>query len=113
MDKFIEGAATAGIVKAAGLPNITGSFTVRPSNSAAAILGTTTGAMELGTADNSSWYLTCTSSSTQKAAEKATFNASRSSSVYGKSSTVQPPALTMRYAIYTGNVGKYCWLRQS
>lgn len=111
VDKFIEGAATSGTVKAAGLPNITGSFTVRPSNSAAAILGTTTGAMELGTADNSSWYINCTSQSAQKVAEKATFNASRSSSVYGNSSTVQPPALTMQYAIYTGNVGKYCWLR--
>lgn len=38
-------------------------------------------------------------------------DASRSSSVYGNSTTVQPPALTMQYAIYTGNVGKYCWLR--
>ena len=109
VDKFIEGAATAGTVKAAGLPNITGQFLDR-------MFGTYGGSIEvisgvfapLGTGAVGSG--TC---SVKTANYGVTFDASRASSIYGNSSTVQPPALTMRYAIYTGNVGKYCWLRQS
>lgn len=103
MDKFIEGAATSGTVKAAGLPNITGSTNYLNATGASQ----TTGAI----------YWSSTTS--QKAATAAatgmpdwlTIDASRSNPIYGNSDTVQPPALTMRYAIYTGNVGKYCWLR--
>lgn len=77
----------------AGLPNITGTHTLRPSSSAADLIGSTTGAMGLGRGDNSSWCITCTSQSTQKVAEKVTFDASRSSSIYGNSSTVQPESI--------------------
>lgn len=77
----------------AGLPNITGTHTLRPSSSAADLIGSTTGAMGLGRAENSSWYITCTSQSTQKVAEKLTFDASHSNSIYGNSSTVQPASV--------------------
>ena len=104
VDKFIEGAATAGIVKAAGLPNITGNIDIwywGVQAAGGAFSAITSGNIRPGT------------QTTQTGYARANFNASSSNSIYGNSTTVQPPALTMRYAIYTGNVGKYCWLRQS
>lgn len=108
-DKFIQGSGTVGTVKAAGLPNITGS------------IGGGTGAG--GPAGNGSGvgFLrdTMIDGCFQPAAGKyggetgsgggtlpsghsvltANLDASRSSAIYGKSTTVQPPALTMRYII--------------
>ena len=112
VDKFIEGAATAGIVKAAGLPNITGHL--KPTDSS----GDWTPDQEYTDYGGAVKSLTKNMKISQKLNDTPyngwggfDFDASRSSSIYGNSSTVQPPALTMRYAIYTGNVGKYCWLR--
>ena len=94
VDKFVEGSATAGTVKSAGLPNITGSFNDSYGNigdfnfaDGAFYLGPQTNKRFTRTADayNSSAYVN--------------FNASRSNSIYGNSTTVQPPALTMRYII--------------
>lgn len=85
-DKFIQGSGTAGTAKEAGLPNITGTFTTSDS-------GTYTGAFYVnGTASSKS-------ANNGTADDNVHFNASRSSAIYGKSSTVQPPALTMRYYI--------------
>ena len=109
VDKFVEGSATAGTVKSAGLPNITGSIgggsgsggpagngsgigflrdtmingCFRPNDKA---YGNETG---LGGGRIPSGYPVMT----------ANLDASRSSAIYGKSTTVQPPALTMRYII--------------
>ena len=96
VDKFVEGSATSGTVKSAGLPNITGT-----------LLGS--GSYSI---DNESYftgafaYTNAVKSKTFGSDEKnekwnsaADFDASRSSSVYGNSTTVQPPALTMRYII--------------
>ena len=92
IDKFVEGSAESGTVKSAGLPNITGSFImelVNPSESA-----------------NGAFNLAKGSPNNRGVSDGNTFtwghvyiDASRSSSVYGKSTTVQPPALTMRYII--------------
>ena len=109
VDKFIEGAATAGIVKAAGLPNITGNV-VSPSNDG---FQPNSGAGAFRSGAKTANYRTQLQTSDVGMTNTQTFDASRSSSIYGNSTTVQPPALTMQYAIYTGNVGKYCWLRQS
>ena len=93
VDKFIEGSTTSGTEKEAGLPNITGgwmpSVPVNYQNYA-------TGAV---TAETKSSGLV--SSSGTQAAPGAGFkiDASKSSAVYGKSTTVQPPALTMVYII--------------
>lgn len=114
VDKFIEGAATAGTVKAAGLPNISGRIQSRSminDSNFTAQVPSGGGAFSNGsyaTGDYSAGHV-----STNVRKLNIEFDASRSSSIYGNSSTVQPPALTMRYAIYTGNVGKHCWLRQS
>ena len=89
IDRFLQGSSTSGTVKNAGLPNITGSaselYGVSPSISAS-------GAMYQvylrdddlhGSDDN---YKQCNFA--------LGFDASRSSAVYGRSSTVQPNAIT-------------------
>lgn len=94
-DKFIEGSNTAGTSKAAGLPNITGGIYTDNgwfyTNAYGAIYFASSETMPKTANDiregavnpHSYWEL----------------DASRSSSIYGNSKTVQPPALTMRYII--------------
>lgn len=103
IDKFVEGSATAGTVKSAGLPNITGTLKTRPKSAnetthGGAVTGASgafsvtfkgDGVGEYGLADVSPSYNN----------DLTTFDASRSSSIYGNSTTVQPPAVTMRYII--------------
>ena len=90
IDKFIQGSNTAGTIKAAGLPNITGAF--RP------LIWTTPG-------NTGAFGITSTLNDRTASAGSAfgthtvDFNASRSSSIYGNSTTVQPPALTLKYII--------------
>jgi microcystin-dependent protein len=91
-DKFIEGSTVAGTVKQAGLPNITGKTsgffrTSALSPSGAFIRGTVT---QLTQKMDSSGYGTF---------EDNSFDASLSNPIYGASTTVQPPALTMKYMI--------------
>lgn len=87
VDKFIQGSTTSGEEKEAGLPNITGRASY-PS----------------GLARDGSFYSTTYGSekfSMQGGVGNGAlaFDASRSSAIYGKSDTVQPPALTMVYII--------------
>jgi hypothetical protein len=92
VDKFVEGSATAGTVKSAGLPNITGHFLielVNPSESA-------NGAFNLEKGSPNNRGVAAGSAFTWGTVD---IDASRSSSIYGNSNTVQPPALTMRYII--------------
>lgn len=99
-DKFIQGSNTVGAVKAAGLPNITASKTVRTasdnvfSNDWEGALGHDFAASDI------KWYnaITYTTNST-KNNSILRFDASKSNSIYGNSTTVQPPAVTMRYII--------------
>lgn len=91
-NKFIQGSATAGTVKSAGLPNITGSpFIVtlgsQPTSSS--------GCVDVSEVKNV-WGLR---SDTVIAWGNGKIDASKSDAIYGNSTTVQPPALTMRYII--------------
>lgn len=84
-DRFLQGSTTSGTVKNAGLPNITGSVlrVLRGSYGAAGALGDSnpgTEAVPTGSPGVNSTTIN--------------LNASVSSSIYGNSSTVQPPALT-------------------
>ena len=100
IDRFLQGSTTSGTVKNAGLPNISGSAVFTPgfipNGSRVFLAGNSAdGAF---TFDN---IQTCSNidfpgSSLGTAALGATifFTASRSDSIYGNSSTVQPPALT-------------------
>lgn len=95
-DKFIQGSGTAGTVKATGLPNVVGTYTYihtgrydvsESGNGTGALYRVQTTARKYGNAGFSGHENTIG------------FDASRSSSIYGASTTVQPPALTMRYYI--------------
>ena len=95
-DKFIQGNSTVGTVKNAGLPNISGEFSFGGAvgNTYDGAGGGFSGAFY--PARQLSGRLSYGSSGNSY---NSGFNASRSSSIYGNSSTVQPPALTMRYII--------------
>ena len=85
-DRFIQGSGTAGTVKEAGLPDHT--------HTTVLALG--------GTWDNSyggSKKVAGADYDSSHNAKPNLTNASKSNSIYGKSNTVQPPALTMRYYI--------------
>lgn len=89
-DRFIQGHGTAGAVKAAGLPNLNGyigGMAWRAEDPSAS------GVFEMTIA------YTSAVSGDKKGVNSVYFNASLSNSTYGASSTVQPPALTMRYYI--------------
>ena len=102
-DRFIQGSAIAGTQKAAGLPNITG----RGWNVGGANISDWSGAFKQ-TALNP---IGQPPSGSSLGGGWIDFNASLSNSIYGNSSTVQPPALTMKFAIYSGVVSKKLWLR--
>ena len=90
IDRVVQGAATAGMYKAAGLPNITGGFSGKIE-----IVSTpsSTGAFGDYQKGNSNQWVS--NSNSVLYITGYNFNASRVSSIYGNSTTVQPPALTM------------------
>ena len=98
-DRVIWGSGTAGTVKAAGLPNITGSIKSY-SSIGAGLIGNDnnnarSGAFHAGSAG--SYGVEYNGEYSSKCA--LNFTASKSNTIYGASTTVQPPALTMRMYI--------------
>ena len=105
IDRFLQGSATAGTYKAAGLPNITGTlYTV------AKILEVTDPTSGLGenAYDGSALYPSYDAERIEggtsgNGSGNFSFNASRSNAIYGNSNTVQPPAFTTKiYICYAG-----------
>ena len=84
--RFAEGSATPGMVKEAGLPNITG--TAEWSRGAKQIKST-------GAFSSSIGGITAPSAEASAGDVVLTINARRSNPIYGASDTVQPPALTL------------------
>ena len=87
IDKFAQGSTTVGTYKSAGLPNITGDFSLNEmlnlqGHGAFYILSEEPVPRGFRVEGAGSNYI-------------FGFNASRSSSIYGNSTTVQPPALTL------------------
>lgn len=91
-DKFAMGNNTVGTVKAAGLPNITGTLSKMSLNS---VTPTASGAFTAAD-DGSSGY---GYAGYNHGFKKISFAAKSSSSIYGAATTVQPPAVTLRYII--------------
>lgn len=90
MNRFIEGSNTAGTVLAAGLPNITGHFSTALEWSQARFDGAFRRDNQDGNGpEGSEW----------SNSQLISFDASRSSAIYGASTTVQPPAMTAIYCI--------------
>ena len=104
-DKFIEGSSVAGTVKQSGLPNIKGAFGRHETVSAnGAFVATTNSSVS----ENMSQGGRRTNDAMDFNAAKGTYTTTGSimaeaDSPYGKSDTVQPPALTMRYIIKAFN----------
>lgn len=90
IDKFLQCGNTAGIVKAAGLPNIVGTIGYRPGSGNTSGIG---GAFYMGGGNSGSYGSSMTASSV------IAFSAANSNGLFGASPTVQPPSLTMRYYI--------------
>lgn len=90
--RFYEGSTTPGTLKDAGLPNITGTFNANQLHDGAAYGD---GAFQYGGAIS----LPTPTSNTDESQSGFNFNASRSSSVYGKSTTVQPKSITKFFII--------------
>ena len=103
-DKFIQGNATSGTVKSAGLPNIEGTFTPSIPYNASGSTGSIASSNKTGAFSNSGStaklrYFTHAGLTTDELNLNVKFSASDSNAIYGNSATVQPPALTMRYII--------------
>lgn len=86
--RFLEGDIGAGTYYEAGLPNITGNISAFKSSISGAFVGSNNTNRYDGWNDNEDEYAVSTS-----------FDASRSNSIYGASTTVQPPAMTVIYCI--------------
>lgn len=106
IDRFIQGASTAGTTVEAGLPNIigdTGSLNWSDNDSNALDYDTwlnRSGPYERQLfATNGEHIVPIYTQEPGLRRVGVNFNASRSNPVYGRSDTVQPPALTMRYYI--------------
>ena len=91
VDKFIQGSTISGTEKEAGLPNITGGF-----YSYSYFNGTPSGAITTSVENRNQ---TQSGGDNMRTYIHYLLDASKSNSIYGKSTTVQPPALTMVYII--------------
>lgn len=87
----------AGNTIEAGLPNITGSFQLRhPSGNYTGVYENTDGALTgIPNGGDQKWTYGYSGTSASKNIDKVEFNAANSDSIYGNSSTVQPPALVV------------------
>ena len=89
--RFAEGSNSPGQYKSAGLPNITG--TTQTNDDTSAVGGAFRVERPFGTDNHATlWYQVINE-------YQVSFDASRSSAVYGRSSTVQPNALNMNFII--------------
>lgn len=97
-DKFLEGSDTAGTNVAAGLPNIEGKFALFNGNGMDT-LNPVAGASDLFYFSHGANSSTIANTSPPTPRDIYSLDASRVSPVYGKSNTVQPPAVTIRFLI--------------
>ena len=88
IDRFLQGSTTSGTVKNAGLPNITGEVYIGDTDQANATY--TNGCLTITSYTHSGF----SRQDTILTGNNIGMNASGSNSIYGNSSTVQPPALT-------------------
>ena len=97
IDRFLEGSSAAGNYRAAGLPNITGSFYIRGWKDGT-MVHDGTGAMSIIYEVGNNAFV-ANEATTLKSEDKILIDASESNSAYGKSTTIQPAALTTKFLI--------------
>ena len=103
---FIEGTIDSnalGDLVEAGLPNITGNIWAGDSYGSS-IFTSSSGAFQNGS--NSGWRTNTVQFTVSGASDIVTFDASRSSSIYGSSNTVQPQSIKVFYYIVVANSTK-------
>jgi len=93
--RFLEGAIEAGTIKEAGLPNITGSLMLHGSTSGTSI-HSVTGSF-YGDINYNKYHTNEYTNGSSQSIANAYFDASKSSAIYGKSTTVQPNSVTCKY----------------
>lgn len=98
-DRFIQGSDTAGTVKSAGLPNITGRRVASWGGGDYPGRGYTTGCFKQDTDKDIPTAINGENWNGDGNGTGFAFDASLSNPIYGNSTTVQPPAVTMRYII--------------
>ena len=92
-DRFLQGSSTSGTVKNAGLPNITGDAWNGNTSAGGAYFSFHSGPFSAETGSTAS-MLSVPLGTTSDPNAVLHFDASGSNSIYGNSTTVQPPALT-------------------
>ena len=92
-DRFLQGSATSGTAKNAGLPNITGNSCGGNPAAASGFNGLHTGALDEAS-EASTYYVSKPVGPSTDPRFGLSFDASKSNAIYGNSTTVQPPALT-------------------
>jgi hypothetical protein len=97
--RFLEGGVTAGQVKGAGLPNITGEFGFLYTFNDQI---TTKGALKGNVLDDKNQHTPYPNDNRNGAKIIYNFNASYSNNIYGSSNTVQPKSYTVKYYICYG-----------
>ena len=98
IDRFLEGSSAAGSYLEAGLPDITGWMRSRNMTGGISTM-IVDGRLFTAVESQSNEYTYLKPGTTVGTAREVMFNASRSNPIYGNSTTVQPPAVTMHYII--------------
>lgn len=104
--RVLQGSSTAGEYKEAGLPNITGwahGDTFNEGSKANPLYWDADGAIKIGAIGVSSNIASYNGDASYKKCSDFIFDASLSNSIYGASTTVQPPAYTVKYYICWGD----------
>ena len=102
IDRFLEGSSAAGSYRAAGLPNLTGWIQSRymsTYNQGDLSLIYADGSLFNAEDKSASYNKVLNDSNSNANLRQISFNASRVSSIYGNSNTVQPSALSVQYCI--------------
>ncbi len=102
--RFLEGSASAGTSKNAGLPNITGDFKLRPNENNMALVWTNnrSGAFSITEHVTGDSSVPVSTGSGNAAFSSVSFDASLANSIYGASNTVQPKSYTVVYYVCYG-----------
>ena len=99
VNKFLMGSSTAGTSKSAGLPNLYGTARFGEFDGDGTLLISTSGVFSRGATAGSGSYQATITTSVEKYSLYLYFDASDYNSIYGNSTTVQPPALTTLFII--------------
>ena len=96
IDYYIEGSTEAGSIRLSGLPNIMGSIYMHGQGSGTTLASADGAFIQMGV--NGSYGAT-TVTGGAASVNAVTFNASAYNGIYGRSDTVHPPSVRMRYII--------------